>query len=101
MRRVLVTLLLVVGALALTPASTAQDAPEGGPGVALAVADIQTGLDHPWGLTFAPDGTMFFTERGGGWYSLQPPYTGTPTEVQWNDSGLFVQGETGLLDIEV
>ena len=70
--------------------------------VALDVVAVQNGLDHPWGLTFDPgDGTMYFTERGGGWFSLQPPYTGTPTAVDYNDNGLFAQGETGLLDIEV
>jgi aldose sugar dehydrogenase len=58
-------------------------------------------LHHPWGITFAPDGTMFFTERGGGWYSLQSPYTADPTPVQYNADGLYVNGETGLLDIEV
>ena len=31
----------------------------------LAVNPLVSGLTHPWGIAFAPDGTMLFTERGG------------------------------------
>ena len=98
MHRVLVCLALVVGLVAASPADPVE---AGDPGVALDVTAVQSGLDIPWGIDFAPDGTMFFTERGGGWFSLQPPYTDTPTAVTYNDDNLYVNGETGLLDLQL
>ncbi|HYF45372.1 MAG TPA: PQQ-dependent sugar dehydrogenase, partial [Acidimicrobiales bacterium] len=99
MRRVLIAVLLVVSTLAATPASGAQT--EGG-NPTLEVDVVQSGLTNPWGITFAPDGTMFFTTRGGGWFSVEgPTYTGARTPVQYNDDDLYVNGETGLMDLEV
>ncbi|MEO6628261.1 MAG: PQQ-dependent sugar dehydrogenase, partial [Aquihabitans sp.] len=31
----------------------------------LTVTNVITDLDHPWDLSFRPDGTLFFTERAG------------------------------------
>jgi len=103
MRRVLIALLLVVGASALTPATEAQEGTEGVPTLALDVEVVQDQLSIPWGLDFDPvDGTMFFTTRGGQWFSVDgPTYDGPRTAVQYNDDDLYVNGETGLLDLEV
>jgi glucose/arabinose dehydrogenase len=102
MRRAVIAVLLLVGLLVASPlpATEAEEATEGG-GVPLTVQVVQQGLSIPWGLDFAPDGTMYFTERGGGWWSVPPPYTGTRTPVQYNDDNLYVNGETGLLDLEL
>ena len=58
---------------------------------------VVDGLEHPWGLTFLPDGRMLVTERPGrlrivadGWL-VPEPVTGVP-EV-WAD------GQGGLLDV--
>ena len=57
-----------------------------------------TGLDHPWDIAFAPDGTMFFTERAGRIKARLPGGTinllATPSDV--------VQGsEGGMLGITI
>ena len=58
---------------------------------------VVDGLEHPWGLTFLPDGRMLVTERPGrlrivadGWL-VPEPVAGVP-EV-WDD------GQGGLLDV--
>ena len=58
---------------------------------------VVDGLEHPWGLTFLPDGRMLVTERPGrlrivadGWL-VPEPVTGVP-EVWADDQG-------GLLDV--
>ncbi len=98
MRRALLCLLLTCGLVGATPVPAAE---AGDPGPALEVEELVDGLSIPWGLDFAPDGTMYFTERGGGWYSLAPPYTGTPTAITYRGDDLYVNGETGLLDLVV
>lgn len=99
MRRVLLPLL----ALALLPALAVPGAPPASAGVnpVLQTDQVVTGLDNPWGLAFAPDGTMLFTERPGRWWSLAPPYTASPTAVAFDASDLYVNGETGLMDLAV
>ena len=41
-----------------SPTPSAVDAP-------VAVVEVASGLDHPWGLAFLPDGRMLVTERSG------------------------------------
>ena len=83
MRRVLVLLAWV--------SATALAAPR------LAVTPVATGLDHPWGLAFLPDGRMLVTERPGRLRTvgrdgqLGPPVAGVP-EVD-------ARGQGGLLDV--
>ena len=67
---------------------------EAGPVVVENVAD---GLDHPWGMTFLPDGRLLVTERAGNLrilsadHELSQPLEGTPE--------VFAQGQGGLLDV--
>jgi glucose/arabinose dehydrogenase len=70
-------------------------APTGAP--ALDVAVVADGLDHPWDVAQAPDGTLLVDERGGGLSAVLPD-----GEVQQVDAGfddLFARGETGLMGL--
>ena len=61
------------------------------------VETIASGLSHPWGLAFLPDGRMLVTERAGRLRivardgTLSPPVAGVP-KVQ-------ASGQGGLLDV--
>src|SRR5215217_5737446 len=61
------------------------------------VITFATGLDHPWGATFLPDGRLLVTERPGRMRLVgrdgnpSAPLTGVPAVV----SG----GQAGLLDV--
>ncbi|MFB3816296.1 MAG: PQQ-dependent sugar dehydrogenase [Candidatus Methylomirabilales bacterium] len=91
---------ILAGLLALTPSlvfggGAAPEFPtERGPVRAVTVA---SGLDHPWGLAFLPDGRMLVTERPGRVRlvqrdgSLSPPLAGVPDVV--------ARGQGGLLDV--
>ena len=63
----------------------------------VAVENVVGGLDHPWGMTFLPDGRALVTERAGHLRilnrdgTLSDPVKGTPT--------VFAQGQGGLLDV--
>lgn len=68
------------------------------PEFAISVENVVGGLDHPWGMTFLPDGRILVTERNTGDLriveidgSLTGPVEGTPQT--------FTQGQGGLLDI--
>ena len=61
------------------------------------VTTIATGLAHPWGLVFLPDGQMLITERPGrlrlvtAQGGVSNPISGVPA--------VFARGQGGLLDI--
>jgi len=63
----------------------------------LRLSTLATGLQHPWGLAFLPDGNFLVTERPGrlrlvtSLGGVSAPLTGVPT--------VFAQGQGGLLDI--
>lgn len=63
----------------------------------LAVETVASGLEHPWGMTFLPDGRMLVTERPGRLRlveadgKLSRPITGVPN--------VMARGQGGLLDV--
>ena len=65
----------------------------------LAVNPLVSGLTHPWGIAFAPDGTMLFTERGGVLSARLSD--GTVQTVTADFSDLYASAETGLMGIVV
>ena len=68
-------------------------------GPELTVVPLVSGLSVPWGVAFAPDGTMLFTERGD---RLSSRLTdGTVQSVSADFGDLLVSGEAGLMAIVV
>ncbi len=65
----------------------------------LDVTPAHSGLDHPWDVAFAPDGTAVLTERPGRLSAILPDGTFRPLAADLSD--LFVAGETGLLGVAV
>jgi glucose/arabinose dehydrogenase len=65
----------------------------------VAVETVASGLVHPWGLAFLPDGRMLVTERPGRLRivatdgTLSAPLTGVPA--------VHAQGQGGLLDVAI
>ena len=63
----------------------------------LEVATIAEGLEHPWGMTFLPDGRILVTERPGRLRivsadgAMSAPVAGVPE--------VFAKGQGGLLDV--
>lgn len=78
-----------------TPAATsaAAEAP------ALDVEVVQSGLVHPWALTFLPDGSMLYTQRDARTVTMLEP-SGRSTVVLSRPAGMWNGGETGLMGIE-
>jgi glucose/arabinose dehydrogenase len=71
--------------------SPPSDAPE------LEVAVVADGLDHPWDVAQASDGTLLVDERLGGFTAVLPD--GTVQEVTADFGDLFARGETGLMGL--
>ena len=69
------------------------------PGPELTVTEIVTGLSHPWGIDFTPDGTMLFTQRAG---VLNARLTdGTVKRIDADLGDLLVDGFAGLQALAV
>ena len=64
---------------------------------ALQVDVLADGLDHPWDVARAPDGTLLLDERGGGFTAVRPDGTVRQLDAQFDD--LFADGETGLMGL--
>jgi glucose/arabinose dehydrogenase len=65
----------------------------------LTVSSVMSGLDHPWDVAFAADGTMFVTERSG--RLLVRTTSGVVQAMSVDMSDLWVASETGLMAVEV
>jgi Glucose/sorbosone dehydrogenases len=94
MWRHLCPLILVIGLLLPTLATAQTFETENG---SVRVVTVAEGLEHPWGLTFLPDGRMLVTERPGRLRIVEQdgrlgePLAGLPA--------IFAEGQGGLLDV--
>jgi aldose sugar dehydrogenase len=61
------------------------------------VETVADGLEHPWGLTFLPDGRMLVTERVGRLRIVTPD--GNTSDPLKGVPQVFAQGQGGLLDV--
>ena len=110
LRPCLLAFAIVASLAACKPASTAEAkdtavvAPSQKPAQTLAsqagvmeVTEVARGLEHPWAMTFFPDGSLLVTERAGRLRkvgtdgSISAPLAGVPT--------VFAEGQGGLLDV--
>ncbi len=66
------------------------------PANAATVETVASGLEHPWGLAFLPDGGMLVTERPG---RLRVVRDGKLSEPLANIPDVFAQSQGGLLDV--
>ncbi|WP_285184276.1 MULTISPECIES: PQQ-dependent sugar dehydrogenase [unclassified Rhodococcus (in: high G+C Gram-positive bacteria)] len=80
---------------ATTPGPMSADAASAVPNVV--VSSLATGLDHPWDVVRAPDGTVIFDERPGRFTAIRPG--GEPTPISADLGDLFVGSETGLMGL--
>jgi glucose/arabinose dehydrogenase len=71
--------------------------PASEPRPALDVAVVAEGLEHPWDVAQAPDGTLLLDERGGGLTAVLPD--GAVRELAADFGDLFATGETGLMGL--
>ena len=67
------------------------------PGQLLAVTTVASGLEHPWGLAFLPDGSMLVTERPGRLRRITPD--GELSKPLEGGPRVLARGQGGLLGI--
>lgn len=102
MRTILLTAALAVALLSLAPLTSANatDAPLISRGdvpvtVGARRTTLVTGLEHPWGMAFLPDGTMLVTERPGRLRAIRAgaldptPIAGVPQVLSFGQGGLL------------
>jgi glucose/arabinose dehydrogenase len=63
----------------------------------LDVEVVVAGLDHPWDVVQASDGTLLVDERAGGFTAVLP--NGSVRAVRARFGDLFAEGETGLMGL--
>lgn len=80
------------GSVSTPPTTTA---PSGAPDLDVEV--VADGLDKPWDVAQADDGTLLLDERAGGFTAVLPD--GTVQEVRADLDDLFATGETGLMGL--
>ena len=88
------------GTPSVTSSSSQAPASDPGDSDAVPTVDVTTvasGLDHPWDVVRAPDGTVLFDERAGRFTAIRPG--GEPTPVSADLGDLFVGSETGLMGL--
>jgi aldose sugar dehydrogenase len=89
---------LAAAMLATAPAAAQPQAVETETGT-IHVETVASGLAHPWGMAFLPDGRMLVTERPGALrivdsdFNISEPLSGVPQ--------VFAQGQGGLLDVAI
>ncbi|CAN5335526.1 hypothetical protein BH09PSE6_BH09PSE6_31420 [soil metagenome] len=59
---------------------------------------VLSGLANPWDLAFAPDGTMFYTQRAGGLFVRRTDGT---TALLLKPTDMVVQDQSGMLGVAV
>ena len=64
----------------------------------VAVAEIASGLDHPWAMAFLPDGRLLVTERNTGMLRLLHEDGALSSAIEGVPQ-VFAQGQGGLLDV--
>lgn len=70
------------------------------------IVQLASGLEHPWGLAWLPDGRMLVTERGGRLNLIHHngvrELSGLPPVFADDDKRTPIEGgkQTGLLDVE-
>lgn len=99
---------LAIGCLVLAGAVAQSAAAQSGPRQVesvltsagpIAVQQLATGLNHPWGMAFLPDGRLLVTERAGQLrilnqdHELSEPIDGVPQ--------VWARGQGGLLDVAI
>src|SRR3954463_12639449 len=87
----------LLSACTSAPAAPAPASPEPSGPPALDVSVVLDGLDHPWDVAQAPDGTLLVDERGGGLTAVLPD--GTSRALDADFGALFARGETGLMGL--
>lgn len=88
---------LALAAMTLANCATALDETHDTEEARIHVETVVSGLDHPWGIAFLPDGSALVTERAGQLRHLSPagelslPIAGVPP--------VDARGQGGLLDV--
>ena len=75
--------------------------PAGGKPPTLTTTIVQSGLNHPWDLAFAPDGRMFVTERVGNVLVYASGAPGAPQLANNPIAGIHASGEAGAMGIAI
>ncbi len=91
------TLLLALPLLAALPGLAAAQETERAQACSLTAEARVSGLDHPWGVTFLPEGNAVVTERNGTLW-LVDPQTGEKTAIE-GAPAVRASGQGGLLDV--
>lgn len=67
-------------------------------GVHITVENLTSGLNHPWGMTFLPDGRLLITERNTGNLYIMGA-DNTLSQAVEGVPEVYAQGQGGLLDV--